>query len=92
MLNFGQMATVFNSWKVIKGENNATATAELIIAVYGQVQAFASESATDMDIARQIVSTIEHLNKIREEVDISKSTLQSWAWRFVNNEVLMPRE
>ena len=86
MLNFPQLATVYNTHKQITGETWATASAEVIVQVYGQVQAFTPESATDLQIAQQVVAIIEHLDDTRTDVQISKVTLHAWAWRFINNE------
>lgn len=92
MLNFGQLATIYCSTKQQEGQTAATATKEVITHVYGQVQAFISDTATLGETADQVVNTIEYLDKTRTDVQIDRDTLYAWAWAFTNNTTILDND
>lgn len=90
MMNFGQLSTIYHGIKQQEGETAATATREVIVHVFGQVQAFISDTATLGETADQVVNTIEYLDKTRTDVQIDRDALYAWAWAYTTNSHTLP--
>ena len=89
MKNFGQLATVYCGVIQLDEKTNHQATMEVITVVYGQVQAFISDTASLGETADQVVNTIVYLDETRTDVDICKDCLYAWAWRYTTGNNMM---
>ena len=89
MMNFGQLATIYCGMKQRPNITNHQATMEVIENVYGQVQAFISDTASLGETADQVVNTVTYLDETRTDVDICFDCLYAWAWRYTTNNVVM---
>ena len=89
MMNFAQLATVYRGVKQQEKKTNHQATMAVIEAVYGQVQAFISDTASLRETAEQVVNTVEYLNETRTDVDICSDCLFLWAWDYTTNTTVL---
>ena len=87
MMNFGQLAT---SYRGVAQQNTKEEATKLVIElVYGQVQAFISDTASLGETADQVVNTITYLDETRTDVDICFDCLYAWAWRYTQHTTVL---
>ena len=80
MMNIHQMATFFCLAK--QRGNIQSATEDLIHEVFGQVQAFISNDATELMAVAQTYNTLRHLKSTRSDAPVDLDTLNAWAEIF----------
>ena len=90
MMNLAQLASTYRGVAQAPNATDQQATALVIELVFGQVQAFISDSASLQQTADQVVNTVNYLDDSRTDVNIDTDTLYAWAWRYVHNTTVLP--